>query len=192
MSHIPEQPPVGAAPPDRRRFLQWLSIGLGAVAAAAVGIPIVGYVFGSLIRPEPDRWIPVGPVKDFLPEQEGQPGEMRLVKFADPLSQPWDGMTANTAAYVRWLGRDADGKDSFLALSVNCTHLGCPVSFFPSAGLFLCPCHGGVYYENGEHASGPPPRGLYHYPTDVRDGILYIHGGHLPTLQDTFRDPRNV
>jgi Rieske Fe-S protein len=36
------------------------------------------------------------------------------------------------------------------------------VSWFPQSGLFMCPCHGGVYYSNGERASGPPPRGLFH------------------------------
>ena len=46
-------------------------------------------------------------------------------------------------------------------LAVNCAHLGCPVSWFPQSGLFMCPCHGGVYYANGDRASGPPPRGLF-------------------------------
>ena len=51
----------------------------------------------------------------------------------------------------------------FLVMAVNCTHLGCPVTWFADSGLFMCPCHGGVYYANGEHASGPPPRGLSSY-----------------------------
>jgi phenylpropionate dioxygenase-like ring-hydroxylating dioxygenase large terminal subunit len=24
----------------------------------------------------------------------------------------------------------------------------------------MCPCHGGVFNSDGEHVSGPPPRGL--------------------------------
>jgi hypothetical protein len=39
-----------------------------------------------------------------------------------------------------------------------------------------------VYYANGEHASGPPPRGLYHYESRIADGKLQIRTGHLPTL----------
>jgi len=45
-----------------------------------------------------------------------------------------------------------------------------------------------VYYENGEHASGPPPRGLYHYVWRVRDGQLEVQAPHFPTLHDTLRD----
>jgi Rieske Fe-S protein len=76
----------------------------------------------------------------------------------------------------------------FLVLAVNCTHLGCPVSWFASAGLFLCPCHGGVYYENGDRASGPPPRGLYHYLYRIVDGQLHIRAGHMPTLHNTMKE----
>jgi menaquinol-cytochrome c reductase iron-sulfur subunit len=59
------------------------------------------------------------------------------------------------------------------------------VSWFPQSGLFMCPCHGGVYYENGEHASGPPPRGLFHCVWKVEGGELKVQAPHLPTLQDT-------
>jgi Rieske Fe-S protein len=52
----------------------------------------------------------------------------------------------------------------------------------------MCPCHGGVYYSNGEHASGPPPRGLYHAEWRVRNGILEVRAPHYPTLQDTLSD----
>ena len=56
---------------------------------------------------------------------------------------------------------DETKAHTFLVLAVNCAHLGCPVEWFPESGLFMCPCHGGVYYANGERASGPPPRGLF-------------------------------
>ena len=81
--------------------------------------------------------------------------------FDNPIRQPWDGMVAHTGVYVRYEGRgraDETGTQ-FLVFAVNCAHLGCPVEWFPQSGLFMCPCHGGVYYANGERASGPPPRG---------------------------------
>ena len=37
----------------------------------------------------------------------------------------------------------------------------------PDAELFLCPCHGGVYYADGTVAGGPPPQPLFRY--GVRD-----------------------
>jgi Rieske Fe-S protein len=53
----------------------------------------------------------------------------------------------------------------------------------------MCPCHGGVYYANGERASGPPPRGLFRCPYRVRRvgdlDVLEVRAPHYPTLQDT-------
>ena len=43
----------------------------------------------------------------------------------------------------------------FQVFAVNCAHLGCPVRWFPQSSLFMCPCHGGVYYRDGSRASGP-------------------------------------
>jgi Rieske Fe-S protein len=51
--------------------------------------------------------------------------------------------------------------------------------------LFMCPCHGGVYYADGERASGPPPRGLFRCAWRVRRGRLEVQAPHYPTLQDT-------
>ena len=68
--------------------------------------------------------------------------------------------------------------------AINCTHLGCPVRWFALSRLFMCPCHGGVYYEDGSHASGPPPRGLYEYDYQIRDGQLWVQGGRIPTLSE--------
>jgi len=162
--------------PTRRSFFQWVTYGMGALAATVTAVPLVGYFLGPLRKKDP-IWVTLGPVTKF------PPGETRLETFDNPIRQPWDGMTAFTGVHVRSLG---DGQ--FLVFAMNCTHLGCPVTWFPQSGLFMCPCHGGVYYENGDHASGPPPRGLYHCVWRVVDGKLEIQAPHLPTLQDTLKE----
>jgi Rieske Fe-S protein len=191
MTPCPDQPAPPAAPlPVRRTFLRSLTYGLGALATAAVGIPFVGFLFGA--RKAPVEWLPLGPVTDFPLDQT------RLVTFDNPIRQPWDGMVAHTGVYVRYEGQDEKETDEakshrFLVLAVNCAHLGCPVEWFQEAGLFLCPCHGGVYYDNGERASGPPPRGLFRCVYRVtRAGSalqLEIQAPHFPTLQDTLQHP---
>ena len=93
----------------------------------------------------------------------------------DPSALPWAGQTAQTAA---WLRRDSD--TSFTAFSVHCTHLGCPVNWRPGSNLFLCPCHGGVYYADGSVAGGPPPRELFEYAVRVENGAVEIQTGALP------------
>jgi hypothetical protein len=55
------------------------------------------------------------------------------------------------------------------------------VRWFPQSGLFMCPCHGGAYYRDGSRASGPPERGLFEYPYKVKDGVVTIQAGELPT-----------
>jgi Rieske Fe-S protein len=163
----PPSPPLLA----RRTLLSWLTYAMGAVAAALVAIPFLGYLFGAL-RMHRVVWVRLGPPGDF------PLNETRLATFESQLGQPWDGMADRMGVYVRRL--DAD---RFLVFAMNCAHLGCPVTWFPQSGLFMCPCHGGVYYENGDRASGPPPRGLFHCVWRVRGGQLEVRAPRLPTLQ---------
>ncbi len=170
---------------ERRTFFQRLFLGItvavGLLAAAMFVAPVLLFLMGPM-RKKSAPWVNLGPVGKF------PKGETRLATFDNPLGQSWDGVTARTGVYVRNLGKGGDGKDNFLVFSVNCAHLGCPVEWFPQSGLFMCPCHGGVYYENGDRASGPPPRGLYQCDWQVRDGKLEVQAPHYPTLQNTLKD----
>ena len=78
--------------------------------------------------------------------------------------------------------RRKEGK--FTVFAVNCAHLECPVAWFPESGLFLCPCHGGVYTEDGTNVAGPPPRPLFQYKHRVENGKLLVRLGHLPNLSE--------
>jgi menaquinol-cytochrome c reductase iron-sulfur subunit len=89
---------------------------------------------------------------------------------------PADGKTVDTACWVRRI----EGEQ-FQVFAINCMHLGCPVRWFQQSGLFMCPCHGGAYYRDGSRASGPPERGLFEYPYKVKDGLITIQAGELPT-----------
>jgi Rieske Fe-S protein len=164
---------VPAVPPSRRRFLFTLGLALNAVVAVLVAIPLLGYLFGPIRRRAAQSWIGLGPLENF------PVGETRLATYENPFRVPWDGLTAQIACWVRRL----EGEQ-FRVFAINCTHLGCPVRWFASSRLFMCPCHGGVYYEDGSHASGPPPRGLYEYDYQIRDGQLWVQGGRIPTLSE--------
>lgn len=97
----------------------------------------------------------------------------------NPLRKAADSNLGRVSAYVKRLS-----EDDYRVLSVICTHLGCGVNWFPQAGLFMCPCHGGAYYDDGSRASGPPPEDLHQYEWRVADGSLEIKIGHLPTQCD--------
>jgi menaquinol-cytochrome c reductase iron-sulfur subunit len=147
----------------RRRFLERITFALAGVGAGIITLPLIGFIFAPLFRKEPGVWRTVGTVGDF------KVGETRAVDFLDSSPLPWAGMTAKTAA---WLRRTSD--QDFIAFAINCSHLGCPVRWQPSAGLFMCPCHGGVYYEDGSVAAGPPPAPLARYPVRVQSGKVQI------------------
>ncbi|MCX6974240.1 MAG: Rieske (2Fe-2S) protein [Verrucomicrobia bacterium] len=155
----------------RREFMLKIGFGLNAIAGAAVGIPLLGYALSSFFKGHEIAWVSLGPVDKF-PE-----GKTRLGHFKNPVHRSWDGVTAEIPCWVRRIS-----GDQFQVFAINCAHLGCPVRWFEQSKLFMCPCHGGAYYENGDHAAGPPPRGLFTYEFKVQDGQLLILAGALPTL----------
>jgi len=158
---------------SRRGLFMKLGILFNGLVAAALGVPILGFLLSSITRGRANAylsWVPLGPVSEF-PE-----GETRLATFRNPNGMPTDGKTVDTACWVRRV----EG-DQFQVFAVNCAHLGCPVRWFPQSGLFMCPCHGGAYYRDGSRASGPPERGLFEYAAKVQDGLVTIQAGELPT-----------
>jgi menaquinol-cytochrome c reductase iron-sulfur subunit len=154
---------------SRRKFLGRLSIALGGATAVIVGVPVIGYLIGPLFVKAPEVWRAVGSITDF------KVGETKQVSFADASPLPWSGVTAQTAAWVR---REAETK--FTAFAVNCTHLGCPVTWLPGAELFMCPCHGGVYYKDGSVAGGPPPKPLPQYDLRIVNNTVEIKASGIP------------
>jgi Rieske Fe-S protein len=158
---------------SRRNLLLKIGAGLNAVAGLLIGVPILGYVLSSFTRTSPNSWISLGALNQF------PMGETRLAVYRNPVSKPWDGDTAQVPCWVRRVD-----SDTFQVFAINCTHLGCPVRWFQESRLFMCPCHGGAFYEDGAQASGPPPRGLYEYRHKVDGGELKVLGGHLPTLAE--------
>jgi menaquinol-cytochrome c reductase iron-sulfur subunit len=162
-----------SAPTSRRSFLLTLGIALNAIAALLVALPLVGYIFAPVRRKAWQAWVALGALDDF-PEHQ-----IRLATYENPFTVPWDGRTAHIPCWVRRIS-----GDKFQVFAINCTHLGCPVRWFPESGLFMCPCHGGVFYEDGTHAAGPPPRRLYEYEYKVQQGKLWVRAGQLPTLSE--------
>jgi menaquinol-cytochrome c reductase iron-sulfur subunit len=158
---------------SRRVFLFKLSLALNGIVGAIVAVPIIGYLLGPALKKSAseDAWIDLGLLSSF-PE-----GETRLVNFRNPRTTPWDGQTGDIPCWVRRVS-----GESFQVFAINCAHLGCPVRWFAQSKLFMCPCHGGAYYEDGSRASGPPERGLFEYEHKIAAGNLMISAGKMPTL----------
>lgn len=160
---------------SRRWLLVKIGILFNSLVGIAIALPVIRYLLSPAKRDQAyESWVSLGAVGQF------PVGETRLAKFTNPIRQSWDGDTDQIPCWVR-----RTGAEQFTVFAINCAHLGCPVRWFPQSQLFMCPCHGGVYYADGSRASGPPERGLFTYDCRVVNGELEIHAGQLPTLANS-------
>lgn len=157
----------------RRELFVKVGIFFNGVVGVILAIPVLRYLLSPISRARGDgyeSWVPLGDLQKF------PSGETRFATYRNPVVTTADGQTADIPCWVR----NVDGK-AFQVFAVNCAHLGCPVRWFPQSRLFMCPCHGGVYYQDGSRASGPPERGLFQYDYRIEGGQLLIKAGQLPT-----------
>ena len=154
---------------QRRDFLSKICLYLGSFASFMVSIPIFSSFFSPWLKIEKPMWRDVGKESDF------EIGTTVLVKFENSKPLKWGKTISQTAS---WLQRK--NKHEFVAFSINCAHLGCPVRWEKSSELFLCPCHGGVYYKDGTVAAGPPPKPLPQYPVRINEGLVQIKTQAIP------------
>lgn len=158
---------------------RWLLLSAGAalngIVGLALAVPIVRYLLAPVRKDSSYKsWVSLGALEQF------PVGETRLATYKTPFTRAWDGETDNVACYVR-----REAASTFKVFAINCAHLGCPVRWFPQSQLFMCPCHGGVYYADGSRASGPPERGLFTYDYKIVSGQLQIDAGQMPSLANT-------
>lgn len=134
---------LSGKPMTRRTFFQKLIAGIyGSTLLAAIGSAIT-YLF---------------PNKNFAANSNELSDGLGNTIAADALAEGKfvNGMIGGKPAIVfRQAGK-------LTALSIVCTHLGCTVAYNPTERLFLCPCHGGEYDEDGTVLGGPPPSPLKH------------------------------
>lgn len=146
----PQEPEQLPSDPPRRRFLGKLWLGLGGLAAAEF------------------LWI----VVDFLRPRAPLKADESSIIIAGPV----DLFEPNTVtAFQRgkfYLSRLQDG--GFLALSRECTHLGCTVPWIEDEGRFVCPCHSSSYDGMGQVLDPPAPRPLDFFPVRIENGIVKV------------------
>ncbi len=160
---------------SRRWLLLKMGLAFNGLVGLALAVPVVRYLLAPVRSDNSYKsWVSLGDLKKY------PVGHTRLATYVNPWRSPSDGQTDDIACWVR-----RTGKASFTVFAINCAHLGCPVRWFPQSKLFMCPCHGGVYYANGAVAAGPPPRGLFKYKHKIAGGELHIFAGQMPTLANT-------
>ncbi len=177
MSGIPLHPwraaDLAGAPESRRRFFASLLACASAGAAALLGPALARLGIAPLLfRSDPrGAGIDIGRASDFSATSSGASGPREVVFQERVLDGYMDRILERRLALVR----DGGAASGLSALSTTCTHLGCGVSWSDEKKAFLCPCHGGVYAEDGTVLAGPPPRPLEKL-------VVYVDGGRLRVL----------
>lgn len=149
-------------PKTRRSVLGWLVTGINLAVVAALAVPAVKFVASPISRRSKEKWV------DVLGEDDLKEGETREVSYVIPIQ---DGYQTVDRKYTVYLHRDAAGLKCF---DPACTHLGCRIKFQDDKRRYFCPCHGGVFGEDGKVVSGPPPTGLVEHPVKVENGRILV------------------
>jgi menaquinol-cytochrome c reductase iron-sulfur subunit len=155
---------------SRRRFMNRTVHVAGAITAAAVTLPALGFAVGPVFDQAKDNWQDVGPLQRF--------DDTTYVPVVITI-EPGIGEVGRSTAFVRRRSDAIDGApkdryDHVVAISSRCVHIGCPVRFVAAAGSFVCPCHGGVYDFRGIRVGGPPPRPLDRFYTLLIGGRVLV------------------
>lgn len=135
-------------------------INLGLIGA--VGGPVVGFATAPLGIKRTEKWV------KLMDESMIQPGEVKEVTYSLLVK---DGYHDVERKYTAFLRRSDDGV---ICLDPACTHLGCKIKYQSAAHKFVCPCHGGVFKEDGTVESGPPPKALEQHPVKIEAGKIWI------------------
>lgn len=154
---------------DRRETLIRLVQGLGIVAIGVVAVPAgINALSPVLRRRGREVWRPLAPAASFPPGTTHR----TLVSLE---REDWARRLNVQAVYV-WHSEE----EGLVVFSRRCTDLGCPIVWDSGSTWFFCPCHGGIFSQDGEPQAGPPPRPLYRYRQRVVDGILEIDLASAP------------
>jgi Rieske Fe-S protein len=97
------------------------------------------------------------------------PGKPTGFPFARKIKDGWTEAAQTGVAYAV----THDGQNVTVFSDV-CTHLRCRVSWHEDRGMFICPCHDGLFSVDGEVLGGPPPRPLDQFQTKIENGQLQI------------------
>lgn len=147
---------------SRRTILGWLVTAINLGVFAALAGPAVRFVVSPLGRRSKEQWV------DVIAESDVKLGETREVTYALEVRDGYQTVKRN---YTVYLHRDETG---FKCFDPACTHLGCRIKFQDDQRRYFCPCHGGVFSEDGKVVSGPPPKGLVEHPVKVENGRILV------------------
>ncbi|SDY87715.1 menaquinol-cytochrome c reductase iron-sulfur subunit [Evansella caseinilytica] len=151
---------------SRRQFLTYSLVGVGGFMAASAISPMVRFALDPALEAGGESDYVAVTTVDQLSE------EPQRFDFQVEVVDAW--YTSNQPRSA-WIYKEGD---EIIALSPQCTHLGCTVNWNANEdhpNQFYCPCHDGRFEKSGQNvANTPPTRPLDIYEMEVRDGTVYL------------------
>jgi Rieske Fe-S protein len=130
-------PPVDPPPPERRRFLKFVTVALGTLWAAFLGtVGALFFIDGRNRTGRNGAFRTVARLADLPEEVPYQ------VVIRDRRRDAWTLHPNDLIGRVWLVRRKGDKVDAYTTV---CPHLGCSINFEPAAGRFICPCHNGCW-----------------------------------------------
>lgn len=150
---------------SRSDFVKTMSIVIGGIIGAAVGLPGIGYLVGPFLKPAAsDAWVPIGPLETF------PVGEHTPASFTRTSVNGWERTSLSFGLSVF-----RKSETEFLVFSIVCTHLACRVKWQEDNRVYHCPCHDGNFGPEGKVISGPPTRPLDQMEYKIENNTLLVH-----------------
>lgn len=157
---------------SRRSFIKATMATIGGLIGMLIGIPSVAYLLSPSLRAEEDAdSIALGSLDNY---PIGLPTRF---DFTRTKVNGWERTSVNYGLYVV-----RKSENEVRVFSDICTHLGCRVTWHPEIEHYVSPCHDGHFDIEGSVISGPPPRPLDEFVTEIENGNLFIL---LPAYQRT-------
>lgn len=184
--------PVRATPPKRHLSRRAILTGSAAVAASVTIGAGVGHVADMAMHhmADPSIVVKVASPTDWFAVMNAADLGSQAVKFR---AETQSGSPLLTGYIVRSDGTNGDTseKGALLAMSAACTHKGCIVDWSGNDRRFHCPCHGGVFTQDGGPDSGksaiPYIKPLPSLDVRVANGQIQVRipEGDTPTSDTT-------
>lgn len=153
----------------RRKFMEIGIYAISGTIAAASGVVLARFAVGLSFEKGKSEWIEIAP-ESVKEESEG----FGRVILEYEKKDGWLTKRERKLVYVK------KTKGEVIAISADCTHLGCIVSWDEDQKIFKCPCHDGRYDADGKVISGPPPAPLKRHKTKMEDGKILVATETLP------------
>jgi Rieske Fe-S protein len=148
----------------RRDFIKATVATIGGLIGALIGIPSVVYLLSpSLQAQDATDLIDLGPLENY------PVGIPTRFDFTLTKVNGWERTATNYGLYVV-----RKSESEVRVFSDICTHLGCRVTWHPDQEHYISPCHDGHFDILGKNISGPPPRPLDEFVTQIEGGELFV------------------